>query len=84
MFQTLEFQTSLGGSEEIWNSSENMQFFFLKASLIKRMKSPSSDNILNKRGFVIFLLFNLFIISHHSPEIPNEFCYQTHMSSRLE
>ena len=35
----------------------------------------SSDNILNKRGFVIFFLFNLFIISHHSPDIPNKFYF---------
>ena len=48
------------------------------------MKSPSSYNIFNKRGFVIFLLFNLFIISHHSPDIPNEFYFQSHMSSRLD
>ena len=47
------------------------------------MKSPSSYNcIFNKRGFVIFLLFNLFIISHHSPDIPNEFYFQYRMSSR--
>ena len=37
--QTLEFRISLGGggSKEIWNSSENMHFFF-NASLI-----PSSE-----------------------------------------
>ena len=39
----------MGGSEEIWNSSENMQFCFLNASLRqptgKRSKKEKKENI---------------------------------------